>query len=147
MPRASSSPPQRPRLEVAACYGHVAGVLAERLCQWLLDHGWIVIERRNGLTLNEHLTPEGLAGLAAWGVDVARLEGSRRKPLAICYERSQGLRHEHVGAHLGTLLREWMISQGLIEQGPGGLRLTETGREGLIAAGVLPPTGEIESPV
>lgn len=137
MPRSLEPLPPKPRREVGACYGHVSGVLAERLCQWLLDRGWITVDRRNGLTLNEQLTSEGLEGLASWGVDVARLANSKRKMVALCHERSQGERHEHVGAHLGALLRAWMERQGLVEEGPAGLRLTQAGREGLASAGIL----------
>lgn len=128
---------EKPRPEIATCYGHVSGVLAEQLCQWLLDRGWIEAERHNELTLNERITPAGLSGLAGWGVDVAKLSESMRKHVAICSDRYQSQRYEHVGGHLGTLLREWMERQGLIEPHLKGIRLTDHGRHGLIEAGVI----------
>lgn len=128
---------QRP--EVTACYGHLKGVLAEHLSLWLIDREWLTVERFGDRALNAHLTPEGWEGLQRWGVDVTRLSDSDRKPVTLCTERHRGTDHEHIGAHLGTLLREWLEEQGLIEPHDGGMRLTEHGRRGLMEAGVLTP--------
>ena len=126
---------QRP--EVAGCYGHLKGVLAEHLSLWLIEHAWLEVERVGERPLSVHLTPLGWSGLQRWGVDVARLEKSQRIPVTLCSERHRGREHEHIGAHLGTLLREWLEQQELIEPHEGGMRLTEKGRQGLIDAGVL----------
>lgn len=128
---------QRP--EVAACYGHLKGVLAEHLSLWLVERGWLEVNRFGDRALDAQLTPAGWEGLERWGVDVKRLYASDRKPVTLCTERHRGTEHEHIGAHLGTLLREWLEGQGLIEPHEGGMRLTEHGRRGLVQAGVLSP--------
>lgn len=128
---------QRP--EVAACYGHLKGVLAEHLSLWLIDREWLEVDRHGDRALNVQLTPVGWEGLERWGVDVKRLYDSDRKQVAICTERHRGTDHEHIGAHLGTLLREWLEERGLIEPHEGGMRLTEQGKRGLVEAGVLMP--------
>lgn len=139
MTRASDSPgsPRKPRSEVSTCYGHLSGLLADQLCQWLIAKEWIAVERLGDHAIDAHLTPEGRRGLAAWGVSVEQLEASSRKPVALCHERYLGQQHEHVGAYLGTLLREWLEGEGIIEREGGALRLSESGRQGLIEAGML----------
>lgn len=132
-----SSSPRKPRPEVGTCYGHLSGVLADQLCQWLLAKGWITAERVGDHAIDAHLTLEGRQGLATWGVAVDQLETSRRKPVALCHEVYLGQQHEHVGAHLGTLLREWLEGTGIIEREGGALRLSESGRRGLMAAGLI----------
>lgn len=121
------------RPEVAACYGHIKGVLAEQLMRWLLDKGWVTVDWHEGMPQEARLTPEGRHGLGAWGVEVRRLDQSERKPVAVCTERHRGEAHDHLGAHLGTLLREWLEQQQLIEAYEGGMRLTEAGRTGFAA--------------
>lgn len=132
-----SGSPRKPRPEVSTCYGHLSGILADQLCQWLLDKGWIVAERLGDQAIDAHLTPEGHVGLTAWGVAVDQLETSRRKAVALCHEVHLGQQHEHVGAYLGTLLREWLEGAGIIERDGGALRLSESGRRGLQEAGLL----------
>lgn len=118
----------RPRPEVAACYDHLGGVLGAVLLKRLVELGWVQADwMEGGRTANEHITPAGLEGLAAWGVDVGRLNGSARKPVAVCFD--------HTGALLGALLRGWLEHQGWIEKSEDGLRLTDIGRHGLAALG------------
>ncbi|MBO9539504.1 hypothetical protein J7643_02820 [bacterium] len=121
------------RPEVEVCYGHIKGELAEQLMHWLLDKGWVTVEWHEGMPHEAALTPEGREGLAAWGVEVSRLDQSERKPVAVCTERLRGESHDHLGAHLGTLLREWLERENLIETYEGGLRLTDAGRLGFPA--------------
>jgi len=132
-----SGSPRKPRPEVGTCYGHLSGLLADQLCQWLLAKGWIVAERVGDHAIDAHLTLEGRQGLATWGVAVEKLEASRRKPVALCHEVYIGQQHEHVGAHLGTLLREWLEGAGIIEWNGSTLRLSDSGRQGLMDAGLL----------
>lgn len=118
----------RPRPEVAACYDHLGGVLGAVLLKRLVELGWVQADwMEGGRTANEHITTAGLEGLAAWGVDVARLDRSTRKPVAVCWD--------HAGALLGVLLREWLEQQGWIEKSKGVLRLTNIGRNGLATLG------------
>lgn len=126
-------PMRNNRPEVEVCYGHIKGVLAEQLMQWLIDKGWVTVEWHEGMPHEAFLTPEGRAGLGAWGVDVSRLDQSERKPVAVCTERMRGETHDHLGAHLGTLLREWLEREQFIEPYEGGMRLTEAGRRGFPA--------------
>lgn len=132
-----SSSPRKPRPEVSTCYGHLSGVLADQLCEWLLAKGWITVERVGDHAIDAHLTLEGRQGLATWGVAIEQLEASRRKPVALCHEQYLGKQHEHVGAHLGTLLREWLEREGIIERDGSALRLSDSGRQGLIEAGMI----------
>ena len=125
----------RPRPEVNACYDHLSGVLGERLFRRLVDLGWVRGEWRAGRTLEQQVTPAGLTGLADWGVDVARLNGSGRKPVAGCTERHGGQTYEDTGGHVGALIRRWLEQQGWIERQGAGLRLTEAGRRGLTGLG------------
>lgn len=136
--RSSSVPIQRRRREVAPCYGHLKGVLAERLMHWLVEQAWIVVERQGDHAQSVLLTAEGRNGLARWGVEVEHLETNRRKDVTICSERLRGETYEHVGAHLGTLLREWLERQGMVTLTEHGLELTAAGREALRATGALP---------
>ena len=124
-----------PRPEVAACYDHLGGILGEVLLRRHVELGWVQAEWQDGRTANERITPAGLEGLSAWGVDVGRLAGSGRKPVAVCTERRLGQRYDHTGALLGALLRQWLEGRAWIEKYDGGLRLTEAGRVGLVALG------------
>lgn len=132
-----SGSPRKPRPEVSTCYGHLSGLLADQLCQWLIAKEWITVERIGDHAIDAELTLLGRQGLASWGVAVEQLESSSRKPVALCHERYLNKQHEHVGAYLGTLLREWLESEGIIERDGSTLRLSESGRQGLIAAGML----------
>lgn len=129
---------RKPRPEVSTCYGHLSGVLADQLCQWLLAKEWITVERVGEQAIDAGLTLAGRQGLAQWGVQVELLEESRRKPVALCHEVHLSQQHEHVGAYLGTLLREWLEREGIIVREGAGLRLSESGRAGLIRAGLIP---------
>ncbi len=132
-----SSSHRKPRPEVSSCYGHLSGVLADQLCQWLIAKEWITVERMGDHPVDAELTLAGRQGLANWGVAVELLETSARKPVALCHEVHLGQQHEHVGAYLGTLLREWLEREGIIVREGTGLRLSETGRQGLIQAGLI----------
>lgn len=123
------SPKANSRREVTACYDHLGGKLGEALFKRLIALGWFDVH-------GERLTLEGVRGLSAWGVEIDRLYGSNRKPLNLCVERHSGQHFNHIGSHLGSLIRQWMDRNGWIVAADGGLYVTETGRRGLSEHGI-----------
>jgi len=141
--RSSPRPPLTggpPRQEVAACYGHISGLLAERMFTCFLKAGWIEVEHRDGRFFNERLTDSGRSTLLGWGVEVPQLDASQRKAVAACTERRRGQDYQHLGGHLGALVRTWLEREALIAKTATGLAVTDHGRKSLIEAGWLDHT-------
>jgi hypothetical protein len=112
------------RLQFArTCYDHMAGTLAVRLHDRMLDAGWL-LEEGQGYRLSE----SGEALFEGLGVDVQALTAQRRRFACPCLDWS--MRRPHLGGALGAALlqtalkRKWLI-QDLDSR---ALRLTDSGR-------------------
>jgi DNA-binding transcriptional ArsR family regulator len=105
------------------CYDHMAGEVAVRLFDWLVDGGMLV---RNGEDLEA--TERGAARLAAWGVDLGALRTRRRRFACTCLDWSE--RRPHLGGALGAALLERFTSNGWVERAsrPRVLRITPPGQ-------------------
>jgi DNA-binding transcriptional ArsR family regulator len=115
-----------------SCFDHLAGWLAVRLADALVDC--------DALTLDERGFLPGVradATFAALGVDLAAVRArarAGRRPLArVCRDWSE--RRPHVAGALGAALLQAVLDRGWAERLPGGraLRITADGRRGLTA--------------
>lgn len=108
------------------CYRHLAGQLGVRLLADLLDRGWIAggdghyhpgenLDRLSapGTTDRYRLTRPGVAGLASWGIDRARLDTTT--PLRYCVDWTE--QAHHLAGPLGTAITTLLFERGVIEQG------------------------------
>lgn len=120
----------KPRARIQACYDHLGGIAGERLTHWFIAVGWVTPEPAPGVT------PLGWTGFATLGLDLTPLMGGRRKPVAYCSERPGDAAHEHLGGHLGALLRRHFLSQGWLAFADGTLTLTPEGEQLLQNLGV-----------
>jgi hypothetical protein len=124
-------PEPGPRRYAPVCYGHIGGVLGERLCTALLEKRWLV--RKSG---DPALTAAGRAGLGRLGVPVERLEHSPRKPANFCVERHAGRLYPHIGSHLSSLLAEAFVARGWLVVSGRDFAVTPAGRRGFQRVGV-----------
>ena len=104
------------------CYDHMAGELAVRVYERLVDGGMLTTQ---GDALEP--TPEGAATLAGWGIDVTQQRTRRRRFACTCPDWSE--RRPHLGGALGAALLESWKSQGWVERTdrPRILRVTPAG--------------------
>lgn len=115
---------------VSPCYDHLGGLLGDRLAKRLVEMGWVTPEPNAGVT------PSGWSGFSELGIDLAQLTASRRKPINLCQERSGGEIYEHIGAHLGFLIRRHFLHMGWLRTTAEGLELTTAGEGVLRQLGV-----------
>jgi hypothetical protein len=121
----------KPRERIASCYDHLSGIAGERLTNRLVELGWVTPDPNPGVT------PLGWTGFAQLGLNLVPLTASRRKPVAFCTElRGSGLHHDHLGGHLGALVRHHFLEQGWLELVEGRLSLTPAGEQVLQQLGV-----------
>lgn len=121
------NPRQRP--EVVLCHDHLGGQFGEALFDRLVELEWLTAPPE------VTLTDAGRQGLAALGVDADALDRARREPVARCAERRGGRVTFHVGARLGTLLRERAEALGWVRKEGGAWAVTGAGWKGLGALG------------
>ncbi|WP_434610875.1 helix-turn-helix transcriptional regulator [Pseudomonas sp. D2-30] len=114
------------RLQYArTCYDHMAGTLAVRLHDRLLEAGWLVEVDGQGYRLSE----TGEALFEGLGIDVQALTAQRRRFACPCLDWS--MRRPHLGGALGAALlqlaikRKWLV-QDLDSRALG---LTASGRK------------------
>lgn len=119
-----------PRAQVAACYDHLSGLAGERLTRRFIEQGWVTPDPEPGVT------PIGWQGFAQLGLDLTPLTASRRKPVAYCTERAGVARHEHLGGHLGALIRQHFLHQAWLRVVDGELVLTAEGERALQDLGI-----------
>ena len=93
------------------CYDHMAGELAVALHDRILDNKWISrIKRNDG---GYEVTPAGRRALAECGIEVERVDRSRRRAACACLDWSE--RRPHLGGAIGAALlqsalaRKWML--------------------------------------
>ncbi|WP_434575321.1 winged helix-turn-helix transcriptional regulator [Pseudomonas sp. Z3-6] len=100
------------RLQFArTCYDHMAGTLAVRLHDRMLEMGWLVEVEVEGE--GYRLSESGEALFDGLGIDVQRLATQRRRFVCPCLDWS--MRRPHLGGALGAALlqvaikRKWVI--------------------------------------
>lgn len=119
-----------PRKRIASCYDHLSGIAGERLTNRLVELGWVTPEPDPGVT------PLGWKGFAGLGLTLTPITYSRRKPVAFCTERRGEAHYDHLGGHLGALVRHHFLDKGWLEMRSGELALTPAGEDQLQQLGV-----------
>ena len=110
------------------CYDHLAGLCGVELHDALLRHGW--------LTTAYEVTPEGVNGLAGWGIAVEEVRSQRRSFLRPCLDWTE--RRPHLAGGLAAALADNLVGRGWFARRSAdsrALRLTELGRAGLLETG------------
>ncbi|MEM5372015.1 helix-turn-helix transcriptional regulator [Paraburkholderia azotifigens] len=104
------------------CYDHMAGELAVRVYERLVDGGLLTV---HGDALDA--TAEGAALLADWGIDVSQHRTRRRRFACTCPDWSE--RRPHLGGALGAALLDSWSAHGWVERTdrPRILRVTPAG--------------------
>jgi DNA-binding transcriptional ArsR family regulator len=79
------------------------------------------------------VTPDGMATLTSFGLDIGALEGSRRRFAGACLDWTE--RKPHLNGALGAAMTGRLIGLGWIERGSRrrAVRVTPAGRDGLAA--------------
>ena len=117
---------------VESCHDHLGGILGETILKFFLKEKWI--EQFNE---EYNITDKGWEELELMGLDVYTLRNNKRKIINICYESNYGIFHEHIGAHLGSLLLKLMIDlKWLDKRDEKRYKLTDVGVTGLNSLGV-----------
>jgi DNA-binding transcriptional ArsR family regulator len=117
-----------------SCYDHLAGRLAVRVRQALLDRGLLVEDGA------EHrLTPAGEAVFTSFGVDLQAARQGRRSFARACLDWSE--RRPHISGSFGAALLGQLLDRGWLLRCVGSreLELTAQGRQGLAALVSLEP--------
>jgi len=102
------------RLRVArTCYDHMAGAVGVTLHDRLHDLGWLapVSDAPEG---RYEMTPAGVAGFEALGVDIEPIRAQRRRFACACLDWSE--RRPHLGGALGAALMELALRRRWVEQ-------------------------------
>jgi DNA-binding transcriptional ArsR family regulator len=108
-PRAPAIPKATPNqfLRARTCYDHLAGEMAVRICQDMLNRRWITAEGRDF-----RVTRLGEERLAALDIDLAAVRRLPRAFARACVDLTQ--RRPHLGGALGAALLDLYISRGWI---------------------------------
>ena len=122
------STPDRLR-HARTCYDHMAGTVAVRLHDRMLEQGWLRQADRDGG--DYQLTVDGESALAALGVDVAQVHASRRRFACACLDWSE--RRPHLGGALGAALLLRLLKKAWVERDldSRALGITRSGKQGL----------------
>lgn len=104
------------------CYDHMAGELAVRVYERLVDGGLLTVD---GDALDA--TADGAALLADWGIDVSQHRARRRRFACTCPDWSE--RRPHLGGALGAALLDSWSARRWVERTdrPRILRVTPAG--------------------
>ena len=132
-PRAARTVPPDMR-HARTCYDHMAGEVAVRVFERLVDGGLLV---RDGDRLDT--TDAGAARLAEWGIDVAAQRARKRRFACTCLDWSE--RRPHLGGALGAALFDAWTARGWVERAsrPRVLRITPAGQRQFDAFVASPP--------
>jgi DNA-binding transcriptional ArsR family regulator len=106
------------------CYDHLAGTCGVALHDALLASGW--------LSPAYDVTPAGLDGLGAWGVDVAAARARRRSFARPCLDWTE--RRSHLAGALAAATTHALVDRGWFVRRAAdsrALRLTAAGRTGM----------------
>jgi hypothetical protein len=115
---------------VTGCYDHLSGMAGERITERLLELGWITPEPAAGIT------PQGWKGLSDLGLNLYPTIGSRRRAVAFCSDSVDDPTPDHLGGHLGALLRQHFLQIGWLRWEVGEMALTPEGEQVLEELGV-----------
>ena len=94
------------------CYDHIAGTLGVALHDRMKTLGWLAVAKSDDAY---DLTPGGVQGLEALGIDVEETRGLRRRFAYACLDWSE--RRFHVGGALGAavlrvaLRKKWLLQE------------------------------------
>ncbi len=135
-PRPAPFEPATPnRLRAArTCYDHMAGALAVRLHDHLLQQRWL-LPRGDDYELSR----QGETALAAWGVDVAAARQRRRRFACGCLDWSE--RRPHLAGALGAALLQMALARRWVERDVDSrsLHISRRGETALAEAGSAAP--------
>ncbi|MCZ8520285.1 MULTISPECIES: hypothetical protein [Paenibacillus] len=111
-----------------------AGQVGIALTEHWIALGWL--EAREG---DFHLTPQGMEGFGAWGLETRRLTTGRRHVARKCLDWSE--RKYHVAGKLGEAVAHKLFELGWIQRKPKGraVTVTEQGWLGLFEVFGLEP--------
>ncbi len=116
-----------------SCYDHLAGVVAVKLLQQLIQLGWLlpVPGTTSGQQPDYQLTAVGQAGFARMAINVETKPHSRRRYACGCLDWSE--RTTHLAGQLGAALLDFMLEKQWFEPRLDSreLQLTELGRRQL----------------
>ena len=109
IPRAPAIPKSAPNqfLHARTCYDHLAGEMAVRICQGMLNLRWMTAEGRDF-----RVTKLGEERLAALSIDLAAVRRSPRAFARACVDLTQ--RRPHLGGALGAALLDLYLARGWI---------------------------------
>lgn len=89
------------------CYDHLAGTVGVAFSEALVCHGYLVDE-----PAGYAVTADGVAGFAARGIDVVRLERQRRPLTRRCMDWT--VRRHHLAGSLGAALLSRLVEVGWV---------------------------------
>lgn len=115
--------------EARVCYNHLAGRMGVHLFRSLIEKGYVT-EQGEEVTL----TPDGLAFMRAFGVDVDTLEQGRAPLCRSCLAWSE--RRSHLAGSVGRALLARMEELGWLRRDPGSraVHVTRSGKAAFDAA-------------
>jgi DNA-binding transcriptional ArsR family regulator len=113
------------------CYDHMGGELGIALHDGCVASGWLMRGRRRGSS-SYQLTPVGISGFIALGIDVAALRGLRRRFAYGCPDWRE--RTHHLGGALGAAITQTAVERGWVvrQRNSRSLTLTKIGRRELL---------------
>ena len=94
-------------LTARTCYDHLAGEMAVKVCEAMLNARWLTQEGRDF-----RVTRRGEKELASLDVDLAAARRSRRVFAHACIDLTQ--RRPHIGGALGAVLLDLYVARGWI---------------------------------
>jgi len=122
----SHSEPKNPIQIARTCYDHLAGRLAVRITDAIVDRGLLQAVGRD-----YQLTKKGAQWFSELGIDIGALRNSGRVFARQCLDWSE--RRSHIAGALGSALAGHLFEQGWIERirESRAVRITERGRREL----------------
>jgi DNA-binding transcriptional ArsR family regulator len=122
--RASSPSVPAQFLQARTCYGHLAGEMAVKVLEGMLQARWLTADGRDFV-----VTEPGARKLTALGIDLAAARRSRRVFARVCVDLTQ--RRAHLGGALGDALLQLFVTRGWIQRHRRSrvVSITPTGRE------------------
>ena len=96
-------------LHARTCYGHLAGEMAVRVLEKMLQAQWLMPEERDFA-----VTPLGEKKFTALGVDLPAARRPRRVFARACVDLTQ--RRAHLGGALGDALLDLYVARGWIQR-------------------------------
>ena len=104
------------------CYDHIAGTLGVALHDRMKTLGWLAVAKSDDAY---DLTPGGVQGLEALGIDVEETRGLRRRFAYACLDWSE--RRFHVGGALGAAVLRMALRKKWLRQELDSRALSVTG--------------------